>query len=104
VELGRVTGQVVATMKQDGLHGLKLLLIEALDPATGETAPGSLPYVAVDLTGAGTGEVVVVTRGSAALVAARVPAGNAEVPTDAAVVAIVDSVIVDGKQTFDKSA
>lgn len=99
MELGRVTGQVVATMKQDGLHGLKLLLIESLDPATGDGAPGGLPYVAVDLTGAGTGEVVVVTRGSAA----RVSAG-AEVPTDAAVVAIVDSVIVDGKQTFDKSA
>ena len=100
MELGRVTGQVVATMKQDGLHGLKLLLVAALDPATGETAPGALPYVAIDLTGAGTGEVVVVTRGSSA----RVAAGTAEVPTDAAVVAIVDSVIVDGKQTFDKSA
>jgi microcompartment protein CcmK/EutM len=100
VELGRVTGQVVSTMKQDGLHGLKLLLVEALDPATGKTARNALPYVAVDLTGAGTGEVVVVTRGSAA----RVPAGNGTVPTDAAVVAIVDSVIVDGKQTFDKSA
>lgn len=95
-----MTGQVVATMKQDGLHGLKLLLIEALDPATGDTAAGALPYVAIDLTGAGTGEVVVVTRGSAA----RVGAGTTEVPTDAAVVAIVDSVIVDGKQTFDKSA
>ncbi len=76
------------------------MLVEALDPATGDPAAGALPYVAVDTTGAGYGEVVVVTRGSAA----RIAAGTEAVPTDAAVVAIVDSVIVAGKQTFDKSA
>jgi ethanolamine utilization protein EutN len=100
VELARVTGQVVSTIKQDGLHGLKLLLVAPLDPSTGADAGGAVPYVAVDLAGAGTGEVVVVTRGSAA----RVHTGGDTVPTDAAVIAIVDSVIVDGKQTFDKSA
>ena len=99
MELGRVTGQVVATIKQDGLHGLKLLLVVPLDPATGEDAVGVLPYVAVDLAGAGPNEVVVVTRGSGA----RVSPSADVIPTDAAVVAIVDSVIVDGKQTFDKS-
>ena len=100
MELARVTGQVVSTIKQDGLHGFKLLLVAPLDPATGADAAGELPYVAVDLTGAGTGEVVIVARGSAA----RVSADGDKVPTDAAVVAIVDSVIVEGKQTFDKSA
>lgn len=99
MELGRVTGQVVATIKQDGLHGLKLLLVVPLDPATGEDAAGVLPYVAVDLAGAGQNEVVVVARGSGA----RVSPSADKIPTDAAVVAIVDSVIVDGKQTFDKS-
>ncbi|MGQ0846499.1 MAG: EutN/CcmL family microcompartment protein [Sporichthyaceae bacterium] len=99
MELGRVTGQVVSTIKQPGFSGLKLLLVEIVDPASGNTAPQT-PYVAVDLVGAGVGEVVLVARGSAA----RVSAGTQEVPTDAAVVAIVDSVIVEGSMTFSKSA
>lgn len=100
MELGRVTGQVVSTIKDDGLHGYKLLLVAPLDPATGDDAAGVVPYVAVDLTGAGQGEVVVVARGSAA----RITPGTEKVPTDAAVVAIVDGVVVNGRQTFDKSA
>lgn len=99
MELARVTGAVVATVKDGGLHGLKLLLVEAVDPATGNVT-AQTPYVAVDLTGAGPGEVVVVARGSAA----RIGAGSESVPTDATVVAIVDSVIVEGARTFDKSA
>ena len=100
MELGRVTGQVVSTIKQPGLHGLKLLIIATVDPATGSDDTGAAPFVAVDLAGAGQGEVVGVARGSAA----RIAAGSEHVPTDAAVVAIVDSVVLDGKQTFDKSA
>jgi microcompartment protein CcmK/EutM len=99
VELGRVCGQVVSTVKQPGLHSYTLLLIETIDPATGEAAEQA-SYVAVDLTGAGPGETVVVSRGSAA----RVGDGLAPVPTDAAVVAIVDSVVFEGAQTFSKSA
>ena len=99
MELGRVSGQVVSTVKQPGLHAHKLLVIEPVAPATGEVTRQT-PYVAVDLTGAGPGEMVVVTRGSAA----RVGTGAGEVPTDAAVVAIVDSVVVEGTLTFSKSA
>jgi ethanolamine utilization protein EutN len=99
VELGRVTGQVVSTVKHQGLHAYKLLLVEAVDPATGKPTAAT-PYVAIDLTGAGTGEMVVVSRGSAA----RIGPGTGEVPTDAAVVAIVDSVVVAGAMTFSKSA
>jgi microcompartment protein CcmK/EutM len=98
VELGRITGQVVSTVKQNGLHSYKLLLVDTVDPSTG-TATDATTYVAVDLTGAGPGDVVVVTRGSAA----RVAAGAGEIPTDAAVVAIVDSVVVDGAMTFSNS-
>lgn len=99
MELGRVAGQVVSTVKQQGLHAYTLLLVAPVDPASGEPN-GTTPYVAVDLAGAGTGEMVVVARGSAA----RISPGTADVPTDAAVVAIVDSVHVAGAQTFSKSA
>ena len=50
------------------------------------------------MVGAGEGEVVLVTAGSAA----RVPSGSGQTATDATVVAIVDSVIVRGEVTFKK--
>ena len=99
MELGRVAGQVVSTIKAPSFSGLKLLLVEAVDPASGSPT-AQTPYVAVDLVGAGVGEVVLVARGSAA----RTNPGTANVPTDAAVVAIVDTVVVEGSMTFSKSA
>ncbi len=98
MELGRVVGQVVSTIKLDGMSGTKLLVITALDDPGSPSGdrPGAT-YVAVDRVGAGGGEVVLVTRGSGA----RIGAEAAEI--DAAVVGIVDSVVMDGRLTFDKS-
>ena len=56
-------------------------------------------YVAIDLVGAGEGEVVLVVRGSGA----RIPAEAAGAPTDCTVVAIADSVIRNGAVTYRKS-
>jgi ethanolamine utilization protein EutN len=100
VEIGRVVGQVVATVKQAGLQGRTLLLIVPLDLAdVDEDGPEEATYVAADYVGAGTGEVVLVSRGSAA----RVDDATTGVPTDAAAVAIVDSVVVNNKTVFRKS-
>jgi microcompartment protein CcmK/EutM len=106
MELARVVGQVVATVKQQGLHSMKLLLLEAVSARVDDAAVpqrsgvrGGEQFVAVDYIGAGQGEVVLVTRGSAA----RVDQQAVAVPTDAAVVAIVDSVVLDNQITFSKS-
>lgn len=100
MEMARVVGQVVSTVKQPGLSGFTLLLVTPVDPSGqvpgGDDAVAPAPYVAVDLTGAGTGEVVLVARGSGA----RIPAQTAGAPTDAAAVAIVDSVIVGAQVSF----
>ena len=103
MQLARVRGNVVASIKAPGLSSHKLLLVEAVsasDPlVSADAAPlAQALYVAIDLTGAGVGEVVLVTRGSAA----RVDGDGQSAPTDAAIVAIVDSVQVDGKATFVK--
>jgi microcompartment protein CcmK/EutM len=103
MQLARVRGNVVASIKAPGLSAHKLLLVEAVpagNPLDGGDAVGSAPalYVAIDLAGAGIGEVVLVTRGSAA----RVDHGGQSAPTDAAIVGIVDSVQVNGKTTFVK--
>lgn len=101
MQLARVRGNVVASIKDAGLASHKLLLLSpvaAADPGVGE-APADAPvYAAIDLIGAGVGEVVLVAHGSAA----RVAEGGGRAPTDAAVVAIVDTVQFDGRSTFVK--
>lgn len=91
MQLGRVLGQVVATVRSPGFDNVSLLLVQDTtdDDGDGET------HVAVDLVGAGDGDVVLMTTGSAA----RVAAGD-RTPTDRAVVAIADSVIRNGTVTY----
>ena len=81
--LARVIGTVVATRKDPGLAGATLLVIQPLRP---DRSPGGKPLVAVDSVGAGTGEDVFYVRGREA----ALPFLPAEVPTDAAIVGIVD--------------
>jgi microcompartment protein CcmK/EutM len=100
MRLGRVCGNVVATVKAAGLARFKLLLIrdvDARDPAQDDAAGGSV-YAAVDLVGAGDGEIVLVAHGGAA----RIDHGAGSIPTDAAIVAIVDSAQLDSRTTFVK--
>jgi ethanolamine utilization protein EutN len=99
MRLAKVVGQVVSTVKEPGLDGFKILLVEDLDPGDPEREPfDGEAYPVIDVVGAGEGEVVLVAIGSAA----RIPASAGRTPTDASVVAIVDSVIVGGEVTFKK--
>ena len=98
MHLGRVRGNVVSSIKAEGLTSFKLLLVDDVEPDGTEPNPTPPPYVAVDLAGAGDGEIVLVAKGSAA----RVVKGMDAAPTDAAVVGIVDSVQYRGQVTFVK--
>lgn len=99
MRLAQVVGNVVATVKARGLESHKLLLVRHVGPAADAKAGGDgEPYAAVDLTGAGDGDVVLVAQGGAA----RIHHGTGTVPTDAAIVAIVDSVLVGSRVTFEK--
>lgn len=86
MQLGRVTGTVVATMKAEGLEGVKFLIVQPLDKAL---TPSGAPIVAADAVQmAGRGELVY-------FVAAREAAeamDPAFVPVDHAIVGIVDQV------------
>jgi ethanolamine utilization protein EutN len=82
MQLARVIGEVVSTVKDVNLTGAKLLVLQPL-AASGENA-GEL--VALDSVGAGTGEHVFFVRGREA----AFPFYPAEPPTDAAIVGIVD--------------
>ena len=81
--LARVVGTVVASRKDPGLTGIKLLLIQPL--RTDRSSAGK-PLVAVDSVGAGAGEDVFYVRGREA----SFPFLPDDVPADAAIVGIVD--------------
>ena len=84
MQLARVIGTVVATRKDPGLTGIKLLMIQPLTPAH---APTGKPLVAVDSVGAGVGEEVFYVKGKEA----SFPFLPTELPADAGIVGIVDS-------------
>ena len=96
MQLARVVGSAVASVKEPRLTGMKLLLVQ--DAAPDGSSKGDA-YVAADLVGAGEPELVIVVRGSPA---AR-SIGIDGVPVDAAIVAIVDAVRQDGKTRYSKS-
>ncbi|MGD9988331.1 EutN/CcmL family microcompartment protein [Pseudonocardia sp.] len=97
MQLAKVLGQVVSTVKDPGLERFTLLLVQDAPGDDPEQTDGTA-YVAVDVVGAGVGEVVLVATGGAARVAA-----GADAPTDRAVVAIADTVIRSGTVRYRKT-
>ncbi|TFG62450.1 MAG: ethanolamine utilization protein EutN [Gemmatimonadales bacterium] len=94
--VGRVVGTVVATQKEPSLEGLKFLLVKQLDIAGKETGAS---IVAADAVGAGFGEVVLYATGSSA----RQTQVTQNRPCDCVIMAIIDTLEVDGQVTYDKT-
>lgn len=88
--LGRVTGKVVATMKNAALEGQRLLIVQPLDRHGRDKGKA---LVALDSVGAGAGETVYWCRGREA----SFPFLPNEVPTEATIVAIVDALNIPGE-------
>lgn len=87
MQLARVIGDIVASVKDGNLEGVPLLVLQPIS-AAGE--PVGRTLVATDSVGAGVGERVFFVRGREA----AYPFYPAEPPTDAAVIGIVDHVDV----------
>ena len=83
MQLAKVIGEIVSTMKDANLAGLTLLLLQ---PLSADGTPSGRTLVALDSVGAGVGENVFFVRGREA----AFPFYPAEPPTDAAIVGIVD--------------
>ena len=95
MQLGRVTGTLVATRKDPKMEGMKFLVLRQVDIDNEDTAGY---VVAVDAVGAGVGEVVMYASGSSA----RQTELTNNRPCDAVVMAIVDEWDVDGEIRFRK--
>jgi ethanolamine utilization protein EutN len=86
MQLARVIGTIVATMKSPGLEGVKLLIVQPLDR---RREPAGKPLVAADAVHmAGPGELVYIVAAREASLAMPEPF----VPVDHAIVGIVDAV------------
>lgn len=83
MQLARVVGEVVSTMKDANLDGITLLVVQPIAPS-GE--PVGRTLVALDSVGAGVGEHVFYVRGREA----SFPFLPAEPPADASIIGIVD--------------
>jgi ethanolamine utilization protein EutN len=87
--LGRVIGNVVCTVKDPALTGQKLLIVQPLDRKGRDKGR---PVVALDAVGAGAGETIYWCRGREA----SFPFQPGDLPTEATIVGIVDSVNIPG--------
>lgn len=84
--LGRVMGNVVATVKVEAHRGHKLLLVR---PETASGKPSETSVIAVDLVDAGAGDRVLLMREGSSV---RDLVGQRMAPIHQAVVGIVDEV------------
>lgn len=84
MQLARVIGTVVSTVKNESLEARKFLIVQTLNA---DLEPTGKPQVALDAVGAGVGELVFWCRGKEA----SFPFRREDTPTDCTIVGIVDS-------------
>lgn len=90
MRLGTVIGNIWATRKEGNLTGLKFLFVQLENPDGTLTED---PLIAADRIGAGIGDRVMVTNGSAA----RFVILDIDLPIDSVIIAIVDSIDVESR-------
>ena len=84
MQIARVIGTVVSTVKNSTLDGRKFLLVQTLDADLNDKGG---PMIALDAVGAGVGELVFWCRGKEA----SFPFKRDDTPTDCTIVGIIDS-------------
>jgi len=96
LKLGKVIGTLVASVKYEGLEGVKFLLIQPVDR---NLKPKGQPQVAADGTAmAGPGELIYYEESREAALACPVKF----VPVDTAIVGLVDELNVMGSPVWSK--
>ena len=91
MKLGKVTGSIVSTQKVESFEGIKLMLVQPLDE---KLEPAGDPLVAFDTIQAGVGDLIYYETSKEA---GRVLEFTMN-PCDAAIVGIVDNILVEGNK------
>ena len=84
MQIARVIGNLVSTIKNESLEARKLLIVQTLNA---DLKPTGKPMIALDSVGAGVGELVFWCRGKEA----SFPFKREDMPTDCTIVGIIDS-------------
>ena len=84
MQIARVIGTVVSSVKNASLEGRKFMIVQTLDA---DLKDRGKPMIALDAVGAGEGELVFWCRGKEA----SFPFKRDETPTDCTIVGIIDS-------------
>lgn len=99
--VARVTGTVVSTQKVGTMTGHKLLVVEPyrLDAANRDqlTTTGRT-FITVDTLGAGIDDMVLIVQGSSA----RLTPETKDLPIDAMIIGIVDTVTIDRQNVYSR--
>jgi microcompartment protein CcmK/EutM len=95
MRIARIIGSTISTIKDEAIRGRKLLIVQ---PADVQGKAAGEPYVAVDTVSAGTGDLVLVTEYSSA----RYTSFTKDLPIDAVIVGVIDSLEMSGKVTYRK--
>ncbi len=95
--IAKVIGTTVSTIKDEKLIGYKLLIVRQTDE---QGQVFGKPFVAVDTVDAGVGDLVLTCSGSSA----RQTEQTKDKPVDAVIMSIIDSLDVEGKTVFQKTA
>jgi len=100
--IAKVVGSVVSTQKIETMTGHKLLVVEPFRlegkkrktlETTGRT------FVAVDTLGSGEGDFVLIVQGSSA----RLTPETKELPIDAAIIGIIDTVHIEKANVYNRN-
>lgn len=95
MQLGKVIGNVVSTVKTGKTEGLPLMIVQQLDE---KLKPLAKYYVCTDTVNARHGEIVLTCSSSSA----RFTAQTRDVCTDHSIIAIVDTISSDKKDIYSK--
>lgn len=100
--IAKVTGSVVSTQKVRVMTGHKLLVVEPFrleskQRRTLETTGRT--FIAVDTLGAGEGDFVLIVQGSSA----RLTPETKDLPIDAMIIGIVDSVHIEKTRVYTRN-
>ena len=100
--IAKVTGSVVSTQKIGSMTGHKLLVVEPFrlegkQRKTLETTGRT--FIAVDTLGAGEDDFVLITQGSSA----RLTPETKELPIDAVIIGIVDTVHIEKTNVYSRN-
>jgi len=93
--IAKVIGTTVSTIKDETLHGRKLLILRQTDV---DGVPFGKPYVAVDTLDAGIGDLVLTAHGSSG----RQTELTKNRPVDAVIMAVIDHLEVNNQVTYQK--